>query len=201
MRFVVVVLGAWLLATPSAAQSSLGEARRVPAAAEFGNFTLFDAPRPVPEVRFTDGQEQPHSLGEFRGQVLLLNLWATWCAPCRREMPALDRLQAALGGAHFQVLALAVDRGGIDKVRAFLVELEIRHLTPYLDRSTRALPILGAFGLPTTLLIDKAGNEIGRVVGPAEWDSAEAFELIRRVIAEPERGPRRARAPAATPRS
>ena len=179
---IALMVTVLLVAVPVAAESPLGDARRILAAEVFGNFTLFDQPRPVPEVRFADGVGRPRALSEFRGKVVLLNLWATWCAPCRREMPTLDRLQAMLGGDDFQVLALAVDRGGIEKVSAFLEELGLRHLEAYVDPSTRAMRALGAFGLPTTLLIDEAGNEIGRLVGPAEWDSAEALALIRRAI-------------------
>jgi thiol-disulfide isomerase/thioredoxin len=146
------------------------------------NFAAKESPVPAPEIGFTDGAGKPLSLAAFRGKVVLLNFWATWCAPCRREMPALDRLQARLGGDDFEVLALAVDRGGAAKVKAFFDELGIERLELYIDSSTRALRTLGAYGLPTTLLIDRTGKEVMRVIGAAEWDGAEVVDLVRHLI-------------------
>lgn len=179
---IAAVLGLASLADPGLAGSPAGELRDLLAAGKFANFTFFDEPRPVPAVRFTDGEGRDLSLDRFRGKVVLLNLWATWCAPCRREMPALDRLQARLGGDDFEVLALAVDRGGAAKVKAFLDELGIERLGLYVDSTTRALRGLGAYGLPTTLLIDRAGREVMRVIGATEWDGAEIVELVRHLI-------------------
>ncbi len=179
---IAAMLGLASLADPGLAGSPAGELRDLLAAGKFANFTFFDEPRPVPEVRFTDGEGRDLSLDRFRGKVVLLNLWATWCAPCRREMPALDRLQARLGGDDFEVLALAVDRGGAAKVKEFLDELGIERLGLYVDSSTRALRALGAYGLPTTLLIDRAGREVMRVIGATEWDGAEIVDLVRHLI-------------------
>ena len=179
---IAAVLGLASLADPGLAGSPAGELRDLLAAGKFANFTFFDEPRPVSEVRFTDGEGRDLSLDRFRGKVVLLNLWATWCAPCRREMPALDRLQARLGGDDFEVLALAVDRGGAAKVKEFLDELGIERLGLYVDSTTRALRALGAYGLPTTLLIDRDGNEVLRVIGATEWDGAEIVDLVRHLI-------------------
>ncbi len=179
---IAAMLGLASLADPGLAGSPAGELRDLLAAGKFANFTFFDEPRPVSEVRFTDGEGRDLSLDRFRGKVVLLNLWATWCAPCRREMPALDRLQARLGGDDFEVLALAVDRGGAAKVKEFLDELGIERLGLYVDSTTRALRALGAYGLPTTLLIDRAGNEVMRVIGATEWDGAEIVDLVRHLI-------------------
>ena len=182
LALIAAVLGLASLADSGLAGSPASELRDLLAAGKFANFTFFDKPRPVPEVRFTDGGGRDLSLDRFRGKVVLLNLWATWCAPCRREMPGLDRLQARLGGDDFEVLALAVDRGGAAKVKTFLDDLGIERLGLYVDSSTRALRALGAYGLPTTLLIDRAGNEVMRVVGPTEWDVAEIVDLVRHLI-------------------
>lgn len=168
------------------------EGPRILASSGIENFTLLATPRPVPEVRFLDRQGAARGLGDFLGRVVLLNLWATWCAPCRREMPTLDRLQVELGGEDFEVVALAVDRGGAAKVMAFLDEVGAPNLVPYIDATTRAMRALGAFGLPTTILIDRQGREIGRMIGPTEWDSPEAKALIRRAIAEDTSGAARA---------
>ncbi len=146
------------------------------------NFTAHPDPKPIAEASFTDRQGNRLTLADFRGRVILLNLWATWCGPCRTEMPGLDRLQAEFGGDDFQVLALAVDRGGMDKVLDFFAEIGLKHLTPYLDKSIKSLRTLRAFGLPTTVLIDRDGSEVGRLIGPAEWDSGEAKALLRYFI-------------------
>ncbi len=182
LALIAGVLGLVSLADLGLAGSPASELRDLLATEKFANFTFFDKPRPVPEVRFTDGGGRDLSLDRFRGKVVLLNLWATWCAPCRREMPGLDRLQARLGGDDFEVLALAVDRGGAAKVKTFLDDLGIERLALYVDSSTRAIRVLGAYGLPTTLLIDRAGNEVMRVVGPTEWDVAEIVDLVRHLI-------------------
>lgn len=136
-------------------------------------------------VVFTDGDGQAVNLASFGGKVVLLNLWATWCAPCRKEMPALDRLQAQLGGADFQVVTLSIDTGGARAVRAFYQEISVQHLPVFVDLSGTALRRLNAPGLPTTLLFDRNGQEIGRFVGPAEWDSPHIVEIIKNAISQP----------------
>lgn len=140
---------------------------------------LHEQPRPLPEVAFEGRMGTTFRVADFRGKVVLLNLWATWCAPCRREMPTLDRLQAMLGGPAFEVVALSVDREGTPAVAAFYEELGLEALAIYVDSSTRAMRRLGALGLPTTLLLDRDGNEVGRLLGPAEWDSPGMVAFIR----------------------
>lgn len=145
---------------------------------------LHDTPRELLSPPFTDGEGRALTLADFRGRVVLLNLWATWCVPCRVEMPTLDRLQARLGGADFHVLPLSIDRAGLRPVRRFYEEIGIRHLGLYLAEDLRAMQALGVLGLPTTLLIDRDGREIARLVGPAEWDSPEAIAQFQSVIAK-----------------
>lgn len=142
-----------------------------------------DAPRELLSPPLTDGDGRALTLADSRGRVVLLNVWATWCVPCREEMPTLDRLQARLGGEDFQVLPLSVDRAGLEPVRRFYEEIGIRHLGQYLAEDLRAMLALGVIGLPTTLLIDREGREIARLVGPAEWDSPEAVAQFETVIA------------------
>ena len=158
--------------------------RQLAATAPAVSGELFTAtePRPVPELHFVDGASQSRTLGDFRGKVVLLNLWATWCLPCRQEMPALARLQAHLGGPEFEVLALAIDKKGLPAVQAFYAELGLKALAIYVDGSERAASQLGALGLPTTLLVDAQGNEIGRAMGPREWDAPAAVAEIKRRI-------------------
>lgn len=143
------------------------------------SFAPPDRLRPVPEIHFVDGDGRAMTLANFRGRAVLLNIWATWCVPCRKEMPTLDRLQAKLGGPDFEVVTLSIDRGGVPVVKQFYEELGLKSLGIYVDRSTQAASTLGAVGIPTTLLVDGQGREIGRKVGPAEWDSPDVVQIIR----------------------
>jgi thiol-disulfide isomerase/thioredoxin len=147
------------------------------------NLILYAAPKPVPDLNFQDAAGKPLRLADFHGKVVLLNLWATWCVPCRAEMPTLDRLQAQLGGAGFEVVALSIDRSGMKAVDPFFHKIGLAHLARYLDPSGEAAGHLGLLGLPTTLLIDPEGRELGRLVGPAEWDSTEMIAFLRKVVA------------------
>src|SRR5690606_15895218 len=139
-------------------------------------------PKPVPALTFRDGAGKEVSLADFAGEVVVLNLWATWCAPCRDEMPSLDRLQARFGGNGLEVVALSLDRGDVAKVRDFYDELGISSLAIYHDPDSRAGRELGAPGLPTTIVIDRSGREVGRLLGPAEWDSDEAIAVIEQLV-------------------
>ena len=150
-------------------------------------FVVHESPRPLPEIQFENGQGEAMSLADFRGKVVLLNIWATWCAPCRREMPTLDRLQAELGSPDFEVVALSIDRKGLPAVQAFYAELGLETLAIYVDETGAAQRALSVFGLPTTLLLDRDGNEIGRLLGPAEWDSPEMVSFFRGYVEQQSR--------------
>ncbi|MEO7812785.1 MAG: TlpA disulfide reductase family protein [Usitatibacter sp.] len=141
--------------------------------------------RPIPRVQFQDGEGKALTLSDFRGKAVLLNVWATWCAPCREEMPSLDRLQRELGGASFEVLAVSVDSGGAPAVRRFFGEMGVRSLAIYVDPSTRAMETLRIVGVPTTLLVDREGRELWRRAGPAQWDSPEMVKSLRLDLARP----------------
>lgn len=149
-------------------------------------FAVWDQPKPVPEVSFVDGAGQPRSLADFEGKVVLLNLWATWCGPCREEMPSLDRLQAQLGSPDFEVVALSLDQAGEQVVRDFYREIGIQHLALYIDQTAQAGAALNALGIPTTLLLDRQGREVGRKLGAAEWDSPEVVAYLSEVIEQNE---------------
>jgi thiol-disulfide isomerase/thioredoxin len=148
-------------------------------------FTPLPTPRAVPALAFVDGEGAPKTLADFKGRVVLLNIWATWCVPCRAEMSALDRLQAKLGGPDFQVVALSIDRKGLDVVKPFYAELGLGSLGIYLDHSGSAAHALDTLGVPTTLLIDRDGRELGRKLGPAAWDEPDAVALIQHAIEGP----------------
>jgi thiol-disulfide isomerase/thioredoxin len=128
---------------------------------------VHESPRQLPEIQFENGEGETMSLADFRGKVVLPNIWATWCAPCRREMPTLQRLQAELGGPAFEVVALSIDRKGLPAVQEFYAELGLETLPIYVDETGAAQRALSVLGLPTTLLLDRDGNEIGRLLGPA----------------------------------
>jgi thiol-disulfide isomerase/thioredoxin len=142
----------------------------------------------LPDFTFADGEGETKSLADFKGQVVLLNIWATWCVPCREEMPALDKLQTSLGGKDFAVVAVNIDKGGADKARAFLEETGATQLALYTDPTTKLFSTLKAVGMPTTLLISRDGKEMGRLIGPADWASPEAKRLIEAAIAAPVAG-------------
>jgi thiol-disulfide isomerase/thioredoxin len=143
---------------------------------------LRDTPREMLSPPFVDGTGRDLTLADFRGRVLLLNVWATWCAPCREEMPTLDALEARLGGADFHVLPLSIDRAGLGPVRRFYEEIGIEHLAMYLAEDIRAMAALAVAGLPTTILIDRQGRELGRLSGPADWNSAENVALFETIM-------------------
>ncbi len=175
---LVRLFGAAMLAAQVLSSIALA-AEQAPA-----NFIIHPVAKAVPDIVFADERGNSVSLNEFRGKLVLLNVWATWCGPCRKEMPTLDRLQAALGSERFQVVALSIDRAGVAAVQKFYAEIGVRHLTFFIDVTGRAGSSLGLVGLPGTLLIDPQGREIGRLVGPAEWDSPEMIAFLQSQTAQ-----------------
>ncbi len=171
-----------------ACQPAVGLAKKLAplARGQVAAVNVAKSPLKVPELTFKDASGKQLSLADWRGRIVLLNLWATWCVPCRQEMPALDALQADLGGPDFQVVAVNIDTRDPDKPKAFLKNIGIENLTYYADASARsfqALKSVGrAFGMPTTLLVDPKGCEIGNIAGPAEWQSDDAVRLIRAAL-------------------
>jgi thiol-disulfide isomerase/thioredoxin len=159
-----------------------GPGRNALSEGQMAAFVFRKEPEALPPVTFRDAAERERTLADWRGKVVLLNLWATWCVPCRKEMPALDRLQGELGSDAFEVLAVCVDRAGLAGARKFLDENGVARLALYVDPSQRMAASLRAAGLPATLLIDGQGREIGRLLGPAEWDGPDAKRLIRAAL-------------------
>ncbi len=149
---------------------------------EVAALVVAETPLRLPNLAFRDAAGAEHHLADWRGRTVLLNLWATWCVPCRKEMPALDALEGKLGGPAFEVVAVSIDTRDPDKARSWLKEVGIGRLAYYADPSAKVfqdLKVLGrAAGMPTTLLVDPSGCEIGTVAGPAEWASEDALKLI-----------------------
>jgi thiol-disulfide isomerase/thioredoxin len=145
-------------------------------------FVVRPKPLDLPAFSF-DGPDGTEESAGLKGKVVLLNIWATWCVPCREEMPQLDALQAELGGENFEVVAINVDKNGAEKARDFLAETGAENLALYTDPTGKLFATLKAVGMPTTLLIDRDGKEMGRLVGPADWASPEAKRLIEAAIA------------------
>jgi thiol-disulfide isomerase/thioredoxin len=140
----------------------------------------------IPDLTFQDASGATRKLSEWRGKVVLLNLWATWCVPCRREMPALDALQAKLGGAQFDVVAVNIDTRDLDKPKSWLKTAGVTTLNYFSDEKARVfqeLKAIGrAIGMPTSVLIDANGCEIGTMAGPAEWASDDGVALIKAAV-------------------
>ncbi len=149
------------------------------------NFTLLDPPVPAPLEAFAALDGARVRLADFKGRVVLLNFWATWCAPCILEMPSLDRLQATLGDPDLAVLAVSIDRGGAKVIRPFAERLGLEHLGLYHDNKGALFRAFGVTGLPTTFLIDRRGQIVGAYPGPAEWDGPEARALIEHYLRQP----------------
>lgn len=147
---------------------------------------VLDKPAQATAVSFKSASGEPVTLANFRGKAVLLNLWATWCAPCRHEMPALDRLQSELGGKDFEVVAVNIDTRNFDKPKQFLNEVNVKALGYFSDPSAKIFQDLKAagraFGMPTTVLIDAQGCELAWLAGPAEWAGPDALAFIRAAL-------------------
>ena len=173
---VIVVLGLLMLMlfgkNPAVGQDRLNTGH-------MAAFVYKPQPTELPALKFIDAKGQEKTLKDWQGKVVVLNLWATWCAPCRKEMPDLDKLQVELGGATFEVVALGVDRGGVKAAEKFLEQVGTKNLALYVDPTAKMANELRVIGLPATLLIDGQGREIGRLLGPADWASDDAKALIR----------------------
>lgn len=152
------------------------------AAESLGEFTPLTGRLPAPDLAFTTRDGATKQLKDFRGRVVLVNLWATWCGPCVEEMPSLDRLQARLG-TDLTIIALSEDRRGAALVDPFLAKIGIKSLAVYLDPKSAALAAFGVEGLPTSFLIDRDGDLLGKLEGAAVWDSPKMLRLLQPYLA------------------
>ncbi len=148
----------------------------------FSRFDLAKAPKPLLDFPFTDAEDKPHKLSDYAGKVLLVNFWATWCAPCVKEMPSLNRLQAEMGKDKFLILPLSLDGPTRSKVAPFYTDNKLANLDIYFDQGRKAMQALDVSVLPTTILIDKIGREIGRLEGDADWSRPEAAALMKAAL-------------------
>src|SRR4051795_7924270 len=153
---------------------------------EVAALTMATTPLRLPDLAFEDADGKPKKLSDWRGKTVLLNLWATWCVPCRREMPALDALQTRLGGTDFEVVAVNIDTRDPDKPKHFLKEANLTRLGYFSDQKAKVFQDLKnigrALGMPTSVLVDAQGCEIATIAGPAEWGSDEAIKLIKAAV-------------------
>jgi thiol-disulfide isomerase/thioredoxin len=153
---------------------------------ELAALTMATAPLKLPDLAFEDAEGKPKKLSDFRGKTLLVNLWATWCVPCRKEMPALDELQTKLSGPNFEVVAINIDTRDPDKPKNFLKEANLIRLGFFSDQKAKVFQDLKAvgraLGMPTSVLVDPQGCEIATIAGPAEWASEDAMKLIRAAV-------------------
>ena len=156
-----------------------------PLRGDMAKFRMEDVPRAAPDVPFSDAAGQPLRLDGFKGRVRLVNFWATWCAPCVKEMPSLDRLAERFKETPFRLIAISTDRGGARVVEPFLEKLGTRNIDVHLDTRMELTRALAIQGLPTTLLIDPEGRIVGRLVGEARWDTPEAEALLRHYLPAP----------------
>jgi thiol-disulfide isomerase/thioredoxin len=153
---------------------------------EVAALTMATTPLRLPDLAFEDADGKPKKLSDWRGRTVLVNLWATWCVPCRKEMPALDSLQTKLGGPNFEVVAVNIDTRDPEKPKTFLKDANLTRLGYFTDQKAKVfqdLKSIGrALGMPTSVLVDGQGCEIATIAGPAEWDSDDAVKLITAAI-------------------
>ena len=172
----------------SACNGAVDLARKIAplAQGEVAALTMATTPLRLPDLAFEDADGKPRKLSDWHGKTVLVNLWATWCVPCRKEMPALDALQEKLGSPQFEVVAVNIDTRNLDKPKAWLNEIGAQHLSYYADANAKVFQDLKAvgkaIGMPTTLLVDPNGCEIASLAGPAEWASPDGVKLITAVM-------------------
>jgi thiol-disulfide isomerase/thioredoxin len=182
------VVGASRNAGEPVCRSALDLARRMEPLAhgEVAAVKIADEARRLPELSFRDAAGEPKSLSDWHGRTILLNLWATWCIPCRKEMPALDALQEKLGAPDFEVVAVNIDTRNLDKPKNWLRDAGVGRLAYYSDANAKIFQDLKAvgkaIGMPTTLLVDPNGCEIASLSGPAEWASDDGVKLVRAAL-------------------
>jgi thiol-disulfide isomerase/thioredoxin len=172
----------------SACNGAVETARKIAplAQGEVAALTMATTPLRLPDLAFEDADGKPRKLSDWRGKTVLVNLWATWCVPCRKEMPALDSLQTKLGGKDFEVVAINIDTRDAEKPKNFLKDGNLTRLSYFSDQKAKVFQDLKnigkALGMPTSVLVDAQGCEIANIAGPAEWASDDAVKLIKAAV-------------------
>jgi len=180
MKWTVAAALVFLLAAPALGAADEGEAD-MPDRTKLGEFVPSSQPFTAPAISLADTNGHSVELSELRGKLVLVNLWATWCEPCLREMPSLERLQSRLG-ERIAVLAVSEDRGGNKTVEPFIAKLGLKSVKIYIDPKSEVGHAFGARGLPTSFLIDREGKVLGRVEGAAEWDSPKILGVLEHLL-------------------
>ena len=180
MKWTIAAALVFLLAAPALGAADEGEAD-MPDRTKLGEFVPSSQPFTAPAISLADTNGHSVELSELRGKLVLVNLWATWCEPCLREMPSLERLQSQLG-ERIAVLAVSEDRGGNKTVEPFIAKLGLKSVKIYIDPKSEVGHAFGARGLPTSFLIDREGKVLGRVEGAAEWDSPKILGVLEPLL-------------------
>jgi thiol-disulfide isomerase/thioredoxin len=169
-----------VVALPATAQAEISKTL---VRGTMARFKVTQPPRPMPDLEFLDADNRPVRLADFTGQARLINLWATWCAPCVKEMPSLDRLQANMPRDRFTVLPISLDGPTKPKVAPFYKQQDLSNLPIFYDKGRKAMSTLDVTLLPTSILVDPAGRELGRLEGDADWDTPDGLALMRAAMA------------------
>ena len=173
-----------LIATPAAADLSADQVAALKEArvGDMTKMVIHKAPRPRLEKQVESRSGAAKQVEDWEGKVVVLNFWATWCPPCRKEMPSLDRLQGAMGNDGFEVVALSMDRASVEKIDNFFMSINVEHLDIFREPSLRIGTEAGVLGMPITLVLDRQGREIARLQGEAEWDGPNAQNLLNQIM-------------------
>lgn len=180
MKWTVAAASIFLIVAPTLGAADEGEAD-MPDRTKLGEFVPSTQPYPAPAISLADTSGHSVELSELQGKLIIVNLWATWCGPCLREMPSLERLQSRLG-ERVAVLAVSEDRGGNKSVEPFIAKLGLKSVKIYIDPKSEVGHAFGVRGLPTSFLIDREGKVLGRVEGAAEWDSPKILGVLEPLL-------------------
>lgn len=185
MRLAIPLLLAAVFLIPAASTATDIPELEALRSGDMKKLVFASAPEAVSDIEFGHLEGTTHKLSDFQSQVLLVNFWATWCAPCRKEMPGLEALQTSMGGEDFQVVTIATGRNSPTGMRKFFEEIGVSSLPLYIDPKQKLARDMAVLGLPITVIVDRKGQEIARLRGDADWDSDSARAILSAVIAEP----------------